>query len=405
MSRSAFISLVIVISAAQLFAQDWSQWRGANRDGKAGGFTAPKSWPKELTQKWKKTVGLGDATPALVDGKLYTFGRQDANEVVLCLDSATGQTLWEQIYPAMHEVTGPAARHPGPRSSVAVTDGKVCSLGVGGILSCIDTANGNVLWRKQSVEDYLGTDYKFDASMSPIVVNGLCVVYVGGEGKGALIAFNLNDGKAKWKYEGEAPSNSSPVLMTVDGTGQIVTLSEKKLIGVSLADGTLLWEVPFEAERGNNTTPVIDGQTLYLVGIGKGVVAMKVEKQDDKFAANEIWSNDSAQIGARFTTPVLKDGMLFGFNDKLYCLNAQTGEMLWIDTVSGGQSAAIIDIGSAMMALTLKGELVVYEPTGKQYTELARYKVSETETWAHPVITDKSIFIRDKDSVTLWSIE
>jgi outer membrane protein assembly factor BamB len=193
--------------------------------------------------------------------------------------------------------------------------------------------------------------------------------------------------------------------MTVDGTRQIVTLSEKKLIGVSLADGTLLWEVPFEAERGNNTTPVVDGQTLFLTGIGKGVVAMKVAKQDDKFAANKVWSNDSTQLGARFNTPVLKDGMLFGFNDKFYCLNAQTGEMLWIDTVSGGQSAAIVDTGSVMIALTLKGELLVYEPSGKQYTERARYKVAETETWAHPIITGNRIFVRDKDSVTLWSIE
>ena len=66
---------VLAVSASCALAQDWPQWRGANRDAKATGFTAPKNWPKELTQKWKVTVGLGDATPALVGNKLYVFAR------------------------------------------------------------------------------------------------------------------------------------------------------------------------------------------------------------------------------------------------------------------------------------------------------------------------------------------
>ena len=76
---------VILAGATCAMAQDWPQWRGANRDGKVSGFTAPQTWPKELTRKWKVTVGLGDATPALVGDKLYVFARQDQDEVTLCL--------------------------------------------------------------------------------------------------------------------------------------------------------------------------------------------------------------------------------------------------------------------------------------------------------------------------------
>ena len=62
---------VLLIGAGWVLAQDWPQWRGPNRDGLVSGFTAPQTWPKELTQKWKTTVGLGDSTPALV-GEIST---------------------------------------------------------------------------------------------------------------------------------------------------------------------------------------------------------------------------------------------------------------------------------------------------------------------------------------------
>ena len=76
-------------------AQDWSQWRGSNRDGKVTGFNAPKTWPKTLTQKWRVTVGEGVATPALVGDTLYVFSRQEGNEVTRALNAATGKELWQ----------------------------------------------------------------------------------------------------------------------------------------------------------------------------------------------------------------------------------------------------------------------------------------------------------------------
>jgi len=400
------IGIVILLGAGCLWAQDWPQWRGPNRNGKVSGYSAPQSWPKELTQEWKVAVGLGDATPALVGDKLYAFGRQDANEVILCLDTASGRTLWQNSYPAGFAPTGPSAGHIGPRSSPAVADGKLCTFGVGGILSCLDASTGKVLWRKQSAADFLDTAYQFESSMSPIVVDGLCIAYVGGKGQGAMIAFDMATGQAKWKCTGDAPAPSSPAIMTVEGTRQIVTLSETQVIGVSLADGTLLWQVPFKSKPVNSTTPVIDGQTAIVTGQGMGTMAVKVTKAGDKLATQTLWTNDDAQAGATFTTPVLRDGLLFSYaNAKLVCLSAQDGHILWTDTVSRGRSAAIVDAGSCLMALTLNGELSVYQPSDKAYTELAHFKVTDTEAWAHPVVTREGIFIRDNDSVALWTIQ
>ena len=215
----------------------------------------------------------------------------------------------------------------------------------------------------------------------------------------------MASGQAKWKYAGDAPAPSSPVVATIEGTRQIVTINEKQVIGVSLADRTLLWQVPFKARPVNTTTPVIDGQTVFVTGQGMGTLAIKVAKKDGKFTAEPTWTNSDAQAGSSFTTPVLRDGLLFGYAaTKLHCLDAKTGRVLWADTANRGQGAAIVDTGACLIALTVNGELSVYLPSDKQYTELAHYKVGDPEIWAHPVVAGKSIFIRDKESVTLWVI-
>src|SRR5437660_9329059 len=176
----------MLLSAAWAGAQDWPQWRGPNRDNKVAGFTEPKTWPKELTKKWKVAVGEGEASPVLVGDKLYVFGRQGDEEVTRCLDAATGNEIWKKSYAAAL-ITGPPASYPGPRSTLAVADGKVCTLGVHGVVSCFNAANGELVWRKDTKQKPM-----FYTSSSPMIVDGLCVVFVG-----ALTAFDVANGDAK----------------------------------------------------------------------------------------------------------------------------------------------------------------------------------------------------------------
>lgn len=393
------VFFILFVTVSQLVAQEWAQWRGPRQDGTVSGFTAPQTWPKELAQKWKTAVGSGDSTPAFVGGKLYVFARQGANEVTLCLDGDTGKEVWKEAV-AAQAVTGAGASHPGPRSSPVVAEGKVVTLGVAGVISCLDAATGKVVWRKN---DFPGKWPAFFAASSPAIVDGLCIAQVGGADGGAIVAYDLATGARKWMWEGEGPGYASPALLTAEGTKMVVALTEKSVVGVDAADGKLLWQVPFgpKGVTSNSITPIVDGSTVVYSGRNRGIHAVKVEKQAGGFAAKELWNN--AQLGSQFSTPVLKDGLIFGLSDRghLFCIDAAGGSTAWTDATRHGDYGAILDVGSVILVLTSKSELIAFRPDRQAYAELARIRVADKETYAHPVIAGKRIFVRDQDSVAL----
>jgi outer membrane protein assembly factor BamB len=392
-----------LLGAGCVLAQDWPQWRGPQRDGKVSGFVAPREWPGALAQKWKRTVGWGDATPALVNGRLFVFARQGGEEVIVCLNAGDGTLLWEDRY-AAQAVTGPAASYRGPRSSPAVAEGKVLTLGVGGILSCLDARTGQKLWRQDPLA---GLVPRFFTAMSPMLVNGTCVVHLGGTDQGAVMALDLATGKEKWKWSGEGPAYASPVLMTVGATTQVVIQTEKNLMGLALADGRLLWRVPTPPQSGywNSVTPVVDGTTVIYTGQGKGSKAVRIVSRGEGFAAEELWSNE--KVGTVYNTPVLKDGRIFGLSDRghFFCLDAQTGRTAWTATNRVSYFTSILDVGPVLLALPEKSGLIAFRASDQRYEELARIKLSDTPTYAHPVVAGRRVWVKDSETVTLWVID
>ena len=419
-ATATILGLALLVGAIGVHAGDWPQWRGPNRDGKVTDFTAPQTWPKELTQKWKTQVGLGDASPALVGDKIYVFTRQGDDEVIACLNAGTGKEVWHDKY-AAEKVTGPGSGHPGPRSTPAVAEGKVCTFGVGGVLSCLDAGTGKVVWRKDSK-----AWPQFFTAASPIIVDGKCIAFLGGkakgkgagQGRGEIVAYDLASGDEKWKWTGEGPAYGSPVLITVGDSKQVVTLTENSLIGVDVSNGKQLWKTAYRS-RYNSCTPIVDGQTVICSTVqGGGTVAFKIEKEGDGFTAKEAWKKSKA--AGIYNTPVLKDGLLYGLSpsptggggrgmqqppNNFFCMNAQTGEELWTDKTQRGQCGAVLDAGLVLLALTSDSNLVAFKPGNKEYTELAKIKVADTETWAYPIVTGNRVFVKDRDSVIAWAIE
>lgn len=473
------VASIVAMGAVFVNAQDWPQWRGANRDARAADFKAPNTWPKELTRKWTIPVGEGVASPAVIGDRVYVFSRQDNSEVTRCLAAADGKEIWLDKYESLG-ASGPAQGFSGPRSSPAVANGKVVTLGVRGMISALDAANGTKLWRKDDFQAYPN----FHPSSSPLIADGLAIAQLGGRDNGALVAYDLTSGEQKWKCSGPCPSYASPALLTVAGATLVIAQTEAKLIGVKAADGSLAWEsAPAQGGGGPGgggpgggggrgmggggrdyraSSPVVDGQTVIVAG--RGVRAIKIEKEGDKFVDRELWNNPDK--GAQFNTPVLKNGMLYGLtaNNELYCLDAKDGKALWnvpfpgtaapaggpppraeLDpnrsTVNrpgstafglaepqpsgrpgerggpggggrrgggmggGAGYGSVVDAGAVLLALTPAGQLVVFEPSATEFKQLTTYKVAEGQTYAYPVASGNRIFIKDKESLTLWTVE
>jgi len=399
------ISAMFLLTSGMVIAQDWPQWRGVNRDGKVHGFVTPANWPGELVLQWRDSVGTGDATPVLEGDMLYVFSRQGNLETLYCLKAGDGSEVWKYDYPAP-EVTGAASRHPGPRSTPVVARGKIVTLGATGIVSCLDAKDGTLVWKK---DPFPGVVPMFFTSMSPMVVDNLCILFLGGVGNGALIAYDLATGEEKWRWDAEGPDYGSPVLLTTEGTIQVVTPTEKSIAAVNVKDGKLLWSVPFVPERRayNAATPIVSGNRVIYSGAGRGTTAMQIEKEGAGFTTRELWSNPEASV--QFSSEILKDGLLFGYSSSgnFFCLDAVTGETTWSDTVKHDRSgfAALLDVGPAIMSLPASGELILFKPQKNGYVELAKVRAADLPTYAHPVVSGSRIFIRDERTVALWILK
>lgn len=399
--RISVIAVLIIFSNTNAFSQDWSQWRGTNRDSKVTGFKSPTSWPAELKQDWKVTVGFGDATPVLAGNKIYLNTRQGDQEAILCLDAATGKELWKNTYAAM-AVTGPSAsQHPGPRGTPAISNGKVVTFGASGILSCLDASTGKLLWRKDNPSNAFPA---FFTGTSPLITDEMCIVHVGKKDDGQVIAYDLTSGNEKWKWSGEGPSYSSPSVMTIEGKKLLIVITEKNIMALSLADGKSLWQIatPVQQRFYNCVSPYIDGQTIYFTGQGTGMKAIKVEKSANEYTTKELWNNTA--VSAKWNTPILKDGFLYGFTDqkRIYCLNATSGQTAWIDNAVTSDFSTIVDCGSVIVGLTSTDNLIVLKPDGKEYSEVAKYKVADTPIYGYPVISGNSIYIKDAETLMMY---
>jgi len=396
------IATLIIFSSTDSFSQDWPQWRGINRDSKVTGFKAPPNWPSELKQEWKVTVGFGDATPVLVGKNIYLNTRQGDQEVILCLDAATGKELWKNQYPS-NAVTGPAISHPGPRSTPVVANGKVVTFGASAILSCLDARTGKVVWKRENPTNAVP---QFFTGMSPLIVDNLCIAHVGTNDNGEVLALDLNTGNEKWKWAGDGPAYASPSVMTIDGKKNLIIQTEKNLMALNLSDGKLLWQLatPVQQRFYNCVSPYIDGQTIYLTGQGTGMKAIKIEKAGNEYVTKELWSN--ATVGAKWNTPVLKDGFLYGFTDqkRIYCLNASTGQTAWIDNAVNSDFAAIVDCGTVIIGLPSTANLIIFKPESAAYSEVVKYKVSETAIYSYPIVAGNKIYIKDAETLMLYRI-
>ena len=371
--------------AASVFADDWTQWRGANRDGVVTGFNLPASLPKELKEQWRVTVGVGHSSPLVVADKVYVFARQGEDEVLLCLDLANGKEIWRAANQNISYTMNPAAfgHGKGPKSTPVYWKDKIYTLGISGILSAHDAKTGKVIWRKEFSKQFAQTSPLYGTAASPVVEGGVLIAHVGGHDKGALTAFDAETGAVKWTYDADAPAYSSPIIATLMGVKQIVTYTQKEFVGIDAANGKKLWGIASKTAYDTNcVTPVLYKDTLIFSLEDKGIHAVRVVKKGAVYETQEVWENAENEL--YMNTPVLSGNLLFGLSTKkkgqFFSIDADTGKTLWQSEGRMGENAAILNTGKALFLLTNDATLLVISPNGKIFEQIAKYTVATSET-------------------------
>lgn len=410
---SGFIPALLCAALASspvALAQDWTQWRGAQRDGAASNFVAPNVWPKTLTLKWKVPVGGGFSSPLVAQDRVYLHTRDEEKglEVVSCLSFNDGRTIWQQSYPATFAKNQYAVKMgKGPNSTPVLHDGKLYTLGVTAILSSFEAKTGKLLWRKDYSQQIDTSKLFCGTAMSPLIEQGAVIVHVGDDRKGSLIAFDAKSGAERWRWDGDGPGYASPIVVTFGGTRQLVTQTDKSVVGVAVSDGKLLWKLPFPDEWNENiVTPIVYQDLLILSGIRRGTLAIKVAQKNGQWATEQVWNNNG--VAMYMNSPVLIDHLLFGLSHlrkgQFFCLDARTGATLWTTEGREGENASLLTSGELLFLLTNDGSLTVAKKSEQKLEPAAKYQVADSSTWSHPVIMGKQILVKDAAAVTLWSL-
>ena len=66
--------------------------------------------------------------------------------------------------------------------------------------------------------------------------------------------------------------------------------------------------------------------------------------------------------------------------------------------------AALVSAGDLWFSLENDGELVVLRTSATAFDVVHRYKVSEAETWAQPVLSGNRVFVKDLSTLALWTL-
>ena len=406
--RNLYGLLAVVAVAGMAEAADWPQWRGPARDGVADASGLPTKWPAQLKPAWRKKVGEGHSSPVVRSGRVYLLSRQGGHEVVRGFELESGRELWRGDYKAEYKIQSVARDHGrGPKATPVIAGQRLVTFGISGILSCWESATGRRVWSRDFAGQHRETVPLYGHAASPIVVDGKVIVHVGGHDDGALTALDVASGKIAWRWAGDGPAYASPVLLTVDGKRQLVAQSQKFHLGVDPASGEVLWRVPFTTQFDQNSvTPLVAGGRVILAGYDQPTVALKVTARGGRLRTDRKWKNRG--IAMYMSSPVVAGGRLFGMTHRrrgqLFCADPANGKVAWATQGRLAENAVLIVAGDVLLVQTSGGELLVVAADRTRYRELARYRLSESATWAHPALVGSRLLVKDRDHLLVFDL-
>ncbi|MBL7115113.1 MAG: PQQ-like beta-propeller repeat protein [Kiritimatiellae bacterium] len=398
---SGFVA-ALWLQSVKVMAEDWPQYRGVDAAGISLESTDIKWGEAGPETVWRVPVNTGFSSFSVGEGRVFTQVVRDGKpprEVCLALDAKTGKTLWSSVVGVGKGYSG-GGKGDGPRSTPAVSDGRVYVFSPEMVVFCFDIRTGDKIWSRDIVKQHAGRNIGWRIAASPVVDGDL--VYVSGGGKGqALLALDKKTGDVVWKGLSETMTHSTPTVATIHGVRQVIYYLKSGLVSVTADAGKELWRFPFKFSTSSAITPVVCGDSVFCsAGYGVGGGACRIVKQGAGFKVESLWLiPGNKEVANHWSTPVSKDGFLYGmFSFKgfrrgpLKCVNVSTGKVMW--SQSGFGQGNVILVGKKLVALTDGGEVVVVEATPTAYREVCRTQAVKGKSYSTPAFSAGRIYVR-----------
>lgn len=394
-SRPLALTLTLLFALAPILqgaGLDWPRWRGPANTGvsKESGWSTdwPAQGPKIL---WKAAVGIGFSSIAVAQGRVYTMGHRDEQDVVSCFDAVSGREIWKHSYP---EKLDARLYEGGPNATPTVDGGSVFTFSRYGEALCLNAADGKVLWQKNLMREFdlkePGRDW-WGFTGSPLVEGNLVIYAAGTHG----IALDKKTGKTAWST-GKGPNGyASPVAVTLDGKHAVAMLSAKALGVVDLKSGSTLWELPWKTSYDVNAADPIfaDGHVFISSGYRSGGALFKLGAGEPQ----QVWK--SQDMHNQMCPSVLVGQHLYGISGQngrsgdLRCVEFLTGKLLWKEASAG--LGSVIAADGKLVVLSEKGELIIAEASPESFKPLARAQVLGGRCWTAPALSHGLIYCRN----------
>lgn len=431
---------LMFIGSSTVVADDWPQWQGPDRNAVSKEKGLLQEWPKDgPTLAWRaKELGGGDSAPSIVGGKILGMSNRGDEEVVWALSEADGKELWVTRLGSAFQQRFHQSKE-GPACTPTVDGERLYVLGVGGELGCLQVKDGKLLWHINLTKEFGGIPGMWNYRESPLVDGDKLICTPGGP-DAALVALDKNTGKTIWKAkmpgaaapagsgQGRPPGGSgrpgrpggfgssggaaysSVIAVDFAGQRQYVQMTAKALVGVEASNGKLLWtyEKPSNFMGINCSTPLyVDGQIFAASAYNAGGGLVKLVKDGEKgVKVDEVYF--TKKMENHHGGMIVHDGCLYGANGGngggyLICLDFKTGKVLWDEREKEGKR---IEKGSITMAdqrlyyRTESGTVLLIEPNPKELLVRGRFTQPDrtrVPAWAHPVIANGKLYIRDQD--------
>ncbi|HZZ27023.1 MAG TPA: PQQ-binding-like beta-propeller repeat protein [Pirellulales bacterium] len=395
--------------ALHLRPDDWPEFRGPERNNQVHGLKLATDWqqqpPKQL---WRQRVGPAWSSMIVVDGLLFTLEQRGDQEATVCYDVATGKERWAHTVDTRFFESLSGA---GPRGTPTFADGRIYSLGATGKLNCLDAASGKPIWSHDIVADAQAeaapapfTARQWGYSNSPLVVNGLVIVFAGGQRDKSLLAYRADTGKPAWTYAAGKDGYSSPQLISLGGQSQLLMHSTGGLVALDPSTGKMLWQRPSANPMFLPITqPQAVGGEQLLTQSENGVQLIKLTSDGDRWSPAQRW--DSKALKLTLNDYVVYDGCVYGFDDNVFCcLDLETGKRRWKGGRYGSGQVLLLPDQPLLVVTSETGEAILVAPNREKLEELGRFQAVEGKTWNHPVIAEGKLFVRNAEEMACYEL-